>query len=62
MLIEVPDTDIRALWDKLFFDAVVRRARKDGLSRRDAKEVAQAAIGQIRELAKFRTKSASRTE
>ena len=62
MLIEVPDTGIRALWDKLFFDAVVRRARKDGLSRRDAKEVAQAAIGQIRELAKLRTKSASRTE
>jgi hypothetical protein len=59
MLVEVPDTGIRALWDKLFFDAVVKRARKDGLGRRDAKEVAQAAIGQIRELAKFRMKSTS---
>jgi hypothetical protein len=62
MLIEVPDTGIRALWDKLYFDAVVKRARKDGLGRRDAKEVARAAIGQIRELAKFRMKSASRAE
>ena len=60
MLIEVPDTGIRALWDKVYFDAVVKRARKDGLGRRDAKEVAQTYIGQIRELAKFRMKSAPR--
>jgi hypothetical protein len=58
MLIEVPDTGIRALWDKLFFDAVVKLMRKDGLSRREAKEAARAAIGEIRELAKFRMKSA----
>jgi hypothetical protein len=62
MLIEVPDAGIRALWDKLYFDAVVNRARKDGLGRRDAKQVARAVIGRIRELAKFRMKSASRTE
>jgi hypothetical protein len=62
MLIEVPDTGIRALRDKLYFDAVVKRVRKDGLARRDAKEVARAAIGQIRELARFRMKSASRTD
>jgi hypothetical protein len=62
MLIEVPDTGIRSQWDKLYFDAVVKRARKDGLGRRDAKEVARAVIGQIRELAKFRMKSASRTQ
>ena len=62
MLIEVPDTGIRPLWDKLYFGAVVKRARKDGLVHRDAKEVARAAIEQIRELAKFRVKSASRTE
>jgi hypothetical protein len=62
MLLEVPDTGIRALWDKLYFDAVVKRARKDGLGRRDAKEVARAAIGQIRELAKFRMKSAPRAK
>ena len=62
MLIEVPDVGIRALWDKLFFDAVVKRMRKDGLGRRAAKEVARAAIGEIRELAKFRMKTISRTE
>jgi hypothetical protein len=47
MLIEVPDTGIRSRWDKLYFDAIVKRARKDGLDRRDAKEVARAVIGQI---------------
>jgi hypothetical protein len=62
MLIEVPDTGIRTLWDKLYFDAVVKRARKDGLSRRDAKEAARVFIGEIRELAKFRMKSPSRSE
>lgn len=62
MLIEVPDTGIRAVWDKLYFDAVVKRARSEGLNRREAKDVARAAIGQIRELAKFRMKSASRTD
>jgi hypothetical protein len=61
MLIEVPDTGVKAPWDKLYFDAMVKRARKDGLGRRDAKEVARAAIGQIRELAKFRMKPAPRT-
>jgi hypothetical protein len=62
ILIEVQDTGIRPLWDRLYFDAIVKRARKDGLGRRDAKEVARAFIGQFRELAKFRMKSASRTE
>jgi hypothetical protein len=62
MLIEVPDTGIRARWDKLYFDVVVKRARKEGLGRREAKEVARAVIGQIRELAKFRMKSVSRTK
>jgi hypothetical protein len=62
MLIEVPDTGIRALWDKLYFDAVLKRARKDGLDRRGAKEAARAYIGQIREIARFRMKSAPRTE
>jgi hypothetical protein len=61
MLIEVPDTGIRTQWDKLFFDAVVKRMRKDGLSRGDAREAARASIGEIRELAKFRMKSASPT-
>jgi hypothetical protein len=62
VLIEVPDAGIRALWDKLYFDAVVKRARKEGLGRRDAKDKARAFIGQIRELAKFRMKCTSRTE
>jgi len=62
MLIEVPNTGIRAVWDKLYFDAVFKRARKDGLGRGSAKEVARNYIGQIREIAKFRMKSASWTE
>lgn len=60
MLIEVPDTGIRSLWDKLYFDAVVKRARKEGLDRRDAKEAARAVIGKIRELSNFRMPSAPR--
>ncbi len=62
MLIEVPDTGVRARWDKLYFDAILKRARKDGLDRRSAKDAARTYIGQIREIAKFRMKSAPRTE
>lgn len=62
MLIEVPDTGVRPRWDKLYFEAVVKRARKDGLRRRDAQDVARAAIGKVRELATFRMKSAPRAE
>jgi hypothetical protein len=62
MLIEVPDTGIRTQWDKLYFDAIFKRARKDGLGRRDAKEAARMFIGEIRELAKFRMKSPSWSE
>jgi hypothetical protein len=53
VLIEVPDTGIRTQWDT-FFDAIVKPMREDRLSRRDAKEAAEADIGELRQLAKFR--------
>ncbi len=62
MLIEVPDTGIRAVWDRLYFDAIFKRARRDGTGRFDAKKVARNYIEQIRELAQFRMKSCSQTE
>jgi hypothetical protein len=62
MLIEVPDTGIRRLWDEVHFDAVVNYARKDGLGRRDAKKAARDFIEEIRELAKFQMKSAPRAK
>lgn len=60
MLIEVPDTGIRTLWDKLHFDAVVKRMRRNGLSRHAAKQAARTALGQLRELAGFRLKPGGR--
>ena len=45
MLIEVPDTGIRSLWDKLFLNAVAKEMRDKGLGRCDAKEAARAVIG-----------------
>jgi hypothetical protein len=62
MLIEVPDTGIRAEWDKHYSDAVFKFARRDGLGRREAKEAARSYIEQIRKLAKFRMKSDPQTE
>lgn len=54
MLVEVPDTGIRALWEKMHSNAVYKQARREGLGRWDAKEAARRYISQIRELAKFR--------
>lgn len=62
MSIEIPDTGIRPRWDKLYLETVVKRTRKEGLRRRDAQNVARAAIGQVRELAAFRMKSAPRSD
>lgn len=56
MILEVPDTGFRAHWDKLYFDGVFKRMRKEGLGRSRAKEVARTYIEKIRELARFRMK------
>jgi hypothetical protein len=56
ILIEAPDTGFRANWDELYFDAIVKRMRKDGLDRRRSKEAARSYIHQIREFGQIRMK------
>jgi hypothetical protein len=56
MLIEVPDTGFRAHWDKIYFAAIVKRMRKDGLDRRSAKDAARSYLHQLREFGQIRMK------
>jgi hypothetical protein len=62
MLIEVPDTGIRSEWNEIYFNSIVKFVRKDGLRKREAKQIAQSFIQQTRELAKFRMKSGPRAD
>lgn len=56
MIVEIPDTGFRPHWDKKYLACVTRRMRNEGLSRRDAKEAANAFIMEIRKVVKFRMK------
>lgn len=56
MLIEVPDTNFKGKWEKLYFNAIVQRMRNNGLNRKFAKVAAQNYLTKVREIASFRIK------
>lgn len=56
LLVEIPDVGVRPIWNKIFFDAMVKRARKDGIGRGKSREVARTYIAKLRELAQLRVK------
>ncbi len=61
IVIEIPDTGFRRLWDKLFLQHTVKMLRERGLDRKQAKATAPEAIAQLREIGAFRMGSASRS-
>lgn len=56
MFVEIPDTGFRPYWNKRYLACMTRRMRNEGLSRRDAKEVAKAFIVAFRKVFEFRMK------
>lgn len=56
LLVEVPDTGFRPTWDKVYRDSIVKRLRKQGLSRRAANSAYATLIDSIRDVAQFRMK------
>jgi hypothetical protein len=56
MIIEVPDTDFRRRWDKLYLEHTTKRITKNGLPRKEAKQAAHRHIESIRGLAQFKMK------
>lgn len=57
LLIEVPETGFRQYWDKLYRDSVIKRMRKEGLSRSAAKAASQSYVEKIQEVARFRMRT-----
>lgn len=56
MLVEVPDTNFKGKWEKLYFNAIFQRMRNNGLNRKVAKVAAQNYLTKVREIASFRIK------
>lgn len=56
MLIEVPDTNFKGKWEKLYFNAIFQRMRNNGLNRKVAKVAVQSYLTKVREIASFRIK------
>lgn len=54
LLIEVPDTGVKGRWDKMHLTSVVKRFRKKGLTKNEAKDAAKEHISSIKELWKLR--------
>jgi len=59
VIVEIPDTGFAKVWDDIFFRAVVQRMRSEGLSRHDAKLVANEHITNWRKFGNFRVKNRS---
>jgi len=57
VIVEVPDTGFRAVWDKLYLGHVVGHMRACGLGRQQAKRAATQMIEEIRRLSQFRMAS-----
>lgn len=58
VLIEIPDTGFRVVWDNLYFEFAVSRLRKGGLARNRARVAAREAIATLREFGAFRMPTA----
>lgn len=56
VIVEIPDTGFSRTWDEIFLRAVVKRMRRGGLTRREAKQAAQSHIKDWRKFGNFRMK------
>lgn len=54
VIVEIPDTGFRAMWDKMYLEFTVRALRERGLSRQRARVAAREVIEQLREFGEFR--------
>lgn len=54
LLVELPETGFREIWDGLFLDVLTRRLRREGLPREGARQTAQGFVEQLRSLTRFR--------
>ena len=57
VLIEIPDTGFSRVWNTLFYKSIIKRMREVGLSRREAKIMAQSHIDGWRNFTEFRMKT-----
>ncbi len=54
ILVEIPGTGFHEFWNQLFHENIMKRMRKHGLSRNQAKEAASKYIKEMREFAQLR--------
>jgi hypothetical protein len=54
IIANIPDTGFAKVWEDIFFQAAVKRARASGFNRRQAKEAAREFISQWRKFGNFR--------
>jgi hypothetical protein len=54
VIVEIPDTGFRVIWDKLYLKFTERKFREMGLTRKDARNAAGEAIAKLREFGSFR--------
>jgi hypothetical protein len=54
IIVEIPDTQFRPIWDKLYHKATVAKLREAGLNRQQAKQVARTNIAEIRKATEIR--------
>lgn len=54
MIVEVPDTGFRPLWDKLYTKSITKEFRINGLNRAEAKSASKIYIEEIRKMGEIR--------
>ena len=53
MLIEIPDTGFRPYWDKLYASFLMKRFRREGLGRKEARAAIQEYLQEVRKFVRF---------
>ena len=56
MLLEVPDTGFRLYWDRMYRTVLIRRFRREGLTRNRAKAAVEDYLREVRKFVKFQAR------
>ena len=56
ILIEIPDTGFRPYWDKMYLNSLIKRFRKAGHNRMEARQAVKSYLDNMREVIHFRMK------
>lgn len=54
VIVEIPETGFREHWDAMYLKAIIKRFKRQGMGRADARKTAEHVINELRQVGRFR--------